>query len=135
MKYMNCETDTCIVRMTDLFSFEWDTMFVFSLPIGNTICSYPKYRRTQKEFDRRIIFVKDSKIMYCEDERATEEPYSFYILSNDIFYAQGIASVTRSGRRRNLSNIFYTPETAVFYVTWDPSHRYYNLIQFLDNRE
>jgi hypothetical protein len=121
--------------MTDLFSFEWDTMFVFPPPIDDTICWNPKYQITQKEFDRRIIFVKNSRIMYCEDEMAIEEPYSFYIISKDIFYTPETASGTRRGRRRNLSDIFYTPETAVFYVTWDSSHRYYNLIPFWDNRE
>jgi hypothetical protein len=111
MGIMPCK-DTCIIHIKDLFSFEWDTMFVFPPHFGDTICR--KYQMTQKHSYRRIAFVKDSKIMYCEDEVAIEGPYSSHIMSDDIFY---------------------TPETAVFYVIWDKEHGSYDLIPFWDNRE
>jgi hypothetical protein len=112
MRGMNCETDTCIIHIKDLFSFEWDTVFIFYSPVEYDVCKYQEYRRYQRG-NRRIAFVKNSEMIYHEDELAIEVPYSFYIMSDDIFY---------------------TPETAVFYVTWDLSHRYYNLIPVFDGK-
>jgi hypothetical protein len=107
--------------MTDLFSFEWDTMFVFPSPLAKDIV-YREYQRTQKEFDRRIVFVKDSRIMYYEDEDNYERAYSFYILSNDVYYGRGRSF---NGEHKILSDTFYTPETAVFSVQWETRDIYY----------
>jgi hypothetical protein len=101
--------------MTDLFSFDWDTMFIFH-PNSDYRPQYNNYQ----DIARRIVFVKGSKIMYMEDEIAIEEPYSFYILSKDIFYKYGT-------ERRNLSDTFLTPETAVFSVKLDESQDCYYL--------
>jgi hypothetical protein len=99
--------------MTDLFSFEWDTMFVFH-PNSDYRPIYNEYQ----DIARRIVFVKGSKIMYMEDEIAIEVPYSFYILSKDIFYKYGT-------ERRTMSDTFITPETAVFSVQWKTRKTYY----------
>jgi hypothetical protein len=66
-----CKSDVpCIVGIKDLTDFQWDKMYVFSYG------AYPEYIEKALgtplpdyvEFQRRIVFLKDGKIVHREDE-------------------------------------------------------------------
>lgn len=97
-----CSADTCVVKMTDIFDFEWDTLYVFP-PMTNY---KPKYQEFQ-DIARRLVFVKNSEVIYREDEVAVDKPYSVYFISEQLFYV---------------------PESAVFYAEKGNEYSGYNYI-------
>lgn len=66
-----CKPDVpCIVKIKDLTDFQWDEMHVFSY--GSNLDDIRKTLKTDfpnyVEFKRRIIFLKDGKIVHWENE-------------------------------------------------------------------
>ena len=86
--------DTVVVRIADLFTMPWDTMYVFTpmshRPVPGHYQNHPYYH----DIGRRIVLVKDGRVVFREDEIAVEWAYS--------------VSFADEGR------YFYTPRTAVF---------------------
>lgn len=85
--------DTITVRMTDIVSRSWDTMYVFQPmshhPGRKHYHEFPYYH----DIGRRIVFVKDGVMVFREDEVAVSEPYTVCLMNEGSFF---------------------TPETAVF---------------------
>jgi hypothetical protein len=99
-----CKADApCIVRVKDLTDFPWDKMYVFSYG------AYPEYIEKALgtplpdyvEFQRRLVFLKNGKIVYREDE-----PTDIENLVN--------GEVTFAGMDTEPSYVSFTPDTAVF---------------------
>ncbi|HQU85776.1 MAG TPA: hypothetical protein PKY59_21750 [Pyrinomonadaceae bacterium] len=103
-KIETCKPDIpCIVKIKDLTDFQWDEMHVFSY--GSSLDEIRKTLRTDfpdyVEFKRRIIFIKDGKIVHWENEptdigRMTEGEVRFEGMENEP------------------SQLSFTPENAVF---------------------
>ena len=99
-----CQTGApCVVRMKDLTGFQWDKMYVFSYgaelsDIETALgTSFPNF----VQFTRRLVFLKDGKIVYREDE------------PTDIEHAVD-GEVSFAGMDAQPSYLMFTPETAVF---------------------
>ena len=99
-----CKSDApCIVRIKDLTDFQWDKMYVFSYG------AYPEYIEKALgaplpyyvEFQRRMVFLKDGKIVYREDEPTDVE----HLVDGEVTFA---------GMNTEPSYVTFTPETAVF---------------------
>lgn len=95
----NCIEDTCVVKMSDLFKFDWDTMYVLDA-IDGIPFKYEKYRVPLEERDpdisRRLVFVYNSKIVYLEQAALVSEPHPVSFL---------------------IDTLEFTPRTAIFSVT------------------
>ncbi len=103
-KIEDCKLDVpCIVKIKDLTSFQWDEMHVFSY--GSDIGEIEKTLRTKfpnyVEFKRRIIFLKDGKIVHWENEPTDIE-------------AMTEGQVTFIGMENLPSQLSFTPDNAVF---------------------
>jgi hypothetical protein len=103
-KVESCKSDApCIVRIKDLTDFQWDKMYVFSYG------AYPEYIEKALgaplpdyvEFQRRMVFLKDGKIVYREDEPTDVE----HMVDGEV---------TFGGMNTEPSYVLFTPETAVF---------------------
>jgi len=113
--------DTITIRMADIVRDDWDTMYVFD-PMSHYTGlehyqNYPDYH----DIGRRIVFVKNGKAVFREDEIAVESPYSV------VFYSD---------------SFYFTPETAVFSTTkqtrrdeWTRGGRTYYILRPLVNDE
>ena len=92
----------CIVKIKDVTEFQWDQLYVFESgasldEIRKSIgTDYPDY----VEFKRRLVFLKDGRIIHREDEPTDVEGP-----------ANGEVSFAESHSDRHLS---FTPEKAVF---------------------
>jgi hypothetical protein len=86
--------DTVVVRVADLFTRQWDTMYVFD-PMSRH-AGLDRYHDEPYYHDigRRIVLVKDGKVVFREDEIAVEWPYSVHFPDGGVFS--------------------YNPQTAVF---------------------
>ncbi len=99
-----CKPDVpCIVKINDLTDFQWDEMHVFSY--GSSLNEIEKTLRTDfpnyVEFKRRIIFLKDGKIVHWENEPTDIE-------------AMTEGEVRFDGMETEPSQLSFTPESAVF---------------------
>ncbi|MCD8178571.1 MAG: hypothetical protein LUE98_14580 [Tannerellaceae bacterium] len=102
--YKKCSQKNCVLNISEIFNFEWDTLFVFP-----PMTDYRREYQSLQDINRQIAFVKDGRIVYQEDELRVESPYKV------TFYNKPF---------------FYTPENAVFTVTQDKHHligKYYVL--------
>jgi hypothetical protein len=95
-------TAPCIVKIKDLTDFPWDQMHVFQYNVSQEEIQrslgtdFPNYT----EFTRRIVFLKDGKIIRREDEPTDIER----LVNGQVTFAESDTGPHRS----------YTPETAVF---------------------
>ena len=96
-------SEPCIVRITDLTDFQWDQMHVFEYgarldEIEKALgTSFPNY----VEFTRRLVFLKDGKIVYREDEPTDiEGPVNGKVCFGDESYTD--------------PHWLFTPDNAVF---------------------
>ncbi|MFL6254089.1 MAG: hypothetical protein ACJ74T_03630 [Pyrinomonadaceae bacterium] len=93
----------CVVMLKDLTNFQWDKMYVFSYgaelsDIQTALgTSFPNF----VQFTRRLVFLKDGKIVYREDE------------PTDIEHAVD-GEVNFAGMDTQPSYLMFTPDTAVF---------------------
>ena len=99
----NCsENGPCIIRFKDVTDFEWDEMYVFES--GATLDRIEKALRTPfpdyVEFTRRLVFLKNGKIVYREDEPTDIER----IVQGQLTFAESYSD----------PHWFFTPESAVF---------------------
>ena len=100
----SCKPDTsCIVKIKELTSFQWDKMFVFShgaspeyieKALGTPLPEYV-------EFQRRIVFLKDGAIVHREDEPTDIEG----TVDGEVRFA---------GLNTEPSYLSFTPDTAAF---------------------
>ena len=100
----SCKPDaSCVIRIKDFTDFQWDKMYVFSYgaelsdieaAIGT---SFPNF----VQFTRRLVFLKEGKIVYREDE------------PTDIEHAVD-GEVSFTGMDTEPSHLMFTTETAVF---------------------
>jgi hypothetical protein len=94
---------SCIIRVADLTDFRWDQMHVYTLgarpdeiekALGTPLPNYV-------EFQRRIVFLKDGKIVHREDEPTDiERP-----VDGEVNFAESYPEPAHWS---------FTPETAVF---------------------
>jgi hypothetical protein len=103
-KVDSCKPDTpCIIRIKDLSDFQWDQLYVFSYGTGLDEIqkvldtSFPDY----VEFKRRLVFLKDGKIVHREDEPTNIE----HSVDGQVSFAESYTEP---------SHWLFTPETAVF---------------------
>lgn len=99
-----CKPDApCIVKIKDVTSFQWDEMHVFSY--GSSLGEIEKTLRTDfpnyVEFERRIIFLKDGKIVHWENEPTDIE-------------AMTEGEVSFDGMDKLPSQLSFTPDNAIF---------------------
>ena len=99
-----CKPDVpCIVKIKDLTSFQWDEMHVFSY--GSSLDEIQKTLRTDfphyVEFKRRIIFLKDGKIVHWENEPTNIEG----ITEGEVVFV---------GMDKLPSQLSFTPDNAIF---------------------
>lgn len=99
----NCQDIPCVIKIEELTKFEWDKMYVFSYGV-----SLDEIERTlgtsfsdYVEFKRRMVFLKDGRIIHREDE------------TTDI---EGMADgeVVFDGMEKEPSHISFTRDGAVF---------------------
>ena len=98
-----CATSTpCIVKIRDVTDFQWDQLHVFEYSatldeIRKSLgTEYPDY----VEFKRRLVFLKDGKIIHREDEPTDiERP-----VNGEVSFAESHTD----------QHWLFTPETAVF---------------------
>lgn len=68
-KLKQCEKSVCEIDITELTNFKWDTAYYFEIPVSQDIINkmigieYQNY----KEFTRPLIFIKNRKIVYSEN--------------------------------------------------------------------
>jgi len=100
----SCQPNTsCIVKIKELTSFQWDKMFVFSYGASPEYIEkalglpLPEY----VEFQRRFVFLKDGRIVYREDEPTDIEG----VVDGQVSFA---------GMYTEPSYLSFTPETATF---------------------
>lgn len=112
-------TVPCLVRITDVTDFQWDQMHVFEA--GASLDEVKKSLGTEfpgyVEFTRRIVFLKDGRIVHREDEPTDiERP-----VNGKVSFAESYTDPHWS----------YTPETAVFRAEKKQFDRgaYYTLTQ------
>ena len=103
-KVDNCKPDVpCIVKIRDLTNFQWDEMHVFSY--GSSLDKIEKTLRTDfpnyVEFKRRIVFLKDGKIVHWENEPTNIEGMTD-------------GQVIFTGMENEPSQLSFTPESATF---------------------
>ena len=100
-----CSASPCIVKITDVTDFAWDQMHVFEYgatqdQIEKSLgTGFPNY----VEFTRRMVFLKNGKIVYREDEPTNIErpgtgqvsfaesytdPHWSFTLANAVFRAE-----------------------------------------------
>ncbi len=103
-KIDSCKPDVpCIIKIKDLTDFQWDEMHVFSYDsrledIKKTLrTDFPNY----VQFKRRIIFLKNGKIVHWENEPTDIE-------------AMTEGEVNFDGMEKLPSQLSFTPENAVF---------------------
>jgi hypothetical protein len=114
----NCG-DTCVVKLNDETEFEWDTVYVFDVPLSSIEMekimglAYPQYR----EFSSSIIFIKDAKIVYHETKHVNVEG----ITDNEIIFGTAVDTTRYK---------VFTPAKAIFNVTQKQSgnKHYFELI-------
>ena len=83
----NVQGDSCVVKMVNITSFNWDKMYVFSENSGLEDVNkqlgfeYPYF----EDIAKRIIFTKSKKVVYHEEEYPDPEKKSKleFILGND----------------------------------------------------
>ena len=102
-----CKPDApCIIRIKDLTDFQWDQMHVFSSgarpdDIEKALgAPFPDY----VEFQRRIVFLKDGKIVHREDEPTDIER----LVDGEVSFAESYTEP---------AHWLFTPDTAVFRAT------------------
>lgn len=93
--------DSCIIKMTNITSFDWDTMYFFGT---NADLSYINKRLgfNYPYFDdiaNRIVFVKSKKIVYHDDKFTYPEKKDLVVFSFE------------DGKTKFMS---FTPKTAIF---------------------
>ena len=103
---IDCQyADTCIVRITELTNFAWDRMYVFSYratrdDIRKSLgVELPQYT----EFTRKIVFLKEGKVIHSEEYPSNVEG----LMNGEVVFDIPDNSVHKD----------YTPDTAVFNVT------------------
>lgn len=108
----DCTEDSCVVAMTDLFGFEWDTMYVIngSRDIPE---KYNRYRRADFAIephwpDLTIVFVKNAQIVH-------REYYDVRI--------RGAFDVEPHPIEFNSDQIEYVPSNAVFLIEEHSYHK------------
>lgn len=111
--------NTCTIRLTEITDFNWDKMYIFR--VGATHDDINKALNTPlpvyTEFTRKLIFIRESKIIYREDWPSTmdglENGDMVFSMPVDKFYAE------------------LTPDTAEFEVAEKPLTNgiYYELKQ------
>ena len=98
----NCNASApCIVKIKDITDLQWDQLYVFES--GAPLDTIEKSQVTDSsdvEFTRRIVLVKDGKLIYRE-----AEPTDIEAPTN------GAVIFTEADKDQHWS---YTPETAVF---------------------
>jgi hypothetical protein len=109
----------CIVRIKDITDFQWDQLHAFDY--GASLDDIQKSLGTDfpdyKEFTRRIVFMKDGRIIHREDEPTNIERR----VNGEVIFDESYKTLHSS----------YTPETAVFRVEKKqfPDGVYYVLTQ------
>jgi len=95
------QVDSCEIKMTDITSFDWDTMYVFGTS-ADLLYINQHLRFEYPYFDDiadRIIFTKSKKIVYHEEEYPDPEKKKLLIFSFE------------DGKNKMMS---FTPNTAIF---------------------
>ncbi|HYW71744.1 MAG TPA: hypothetical protein VE961_11955 [Pyrinomonadaceae bacterium] len=109
-----CGSQPCIVRITDVTDFPWDKMYVFEAgatheqiekSLGTT---FPDY----VEFTRRIVFLKNGKIIRREEQPAdVEHPVNgqvaFAETYTDPYWAFTPANAVFRGEQKRFSGGVY----------------------------
>lgn len=103
-KIDSCKPDApCIVKIEDLTDFKWDEMHVFSY--GSTLDDIQRTLKTDfpyyVEFKRRIIFLKDGKIVHWENEPTNIEG----MINGEVVFI---------GMENEPFQLSFTPDSAVF---------------------
>ena len=83
----NGQKDSCVIKILDITSFDWDKMYVFCTNSGLQEVNqqlgfqYPYF----EDIAKRIIFTKSKKVVYHEEEYPDPEKKSKleFILGND----------------------------------------------------
>jgi hypothetical protein len=102
-KIDDCQPNAdCIIKVTEITRFQWDKMYVFDYAksdyeIGNQLGTEYDGREL---FKRRLIFLKDGKIVYQENLLTA--------ISDSVDRAVGFDKLTYN------NSLLFTPETAIF---------------------
>lgn len=109
----NGKGDSCLVKMVDITSFDWDKMYVFSenssLEEVNQQLGfeYPYF----KDIAKRLIFVKSKKVVYHEEEYPDPEKKSKleFVFGNDTTKVMAFTRKTAvfSVKKNNLYDWIY----------------------------
>jgi len=83
----NGQRDSCVLKIVDITSFDWDKMYVFSKNSGLEEVNqqlgfeYPYF----EDIAKRLIFTKSKKVVYHEEEYPDPEKKSKleFIFAND----------------------------------------------------
>lgn len=105
--------DSCIVKMVNITSFDWDKMYVFRENSGLEEVNkqlgfqYPYF----EDIAKRIIFTKSRKVVYHEEEYPDPDKKSKleFILGNDTTKAMVFTKKTAifSAKRKNFFGWIY----------------------------
>ena len=104
----------CVVRIKDLTDFEWDKMYAFEYGAGlydieQAIgTSHPGF----DQFKRRMVFLKDGRIVYREDqatniERILDGQVVFDIPDGEVYRVYGPDTVFLATREKVDYGIYY----------------------------
>lgn len=109
-----CKADDCTIRIKDATDFQWDKMYVFKYyarpdviqkALGTTSSNFV-------EFTRRIVFLKDGRIVYREDEPTDIESVVdgqviFDIPDTDVYKAYMPDAEFRGVKRKSGEKVYY----------------------------